>query len=544
MLSSNDPITHYKFSDLSLDVQRVELTRQGETIALPKLSYDLLVALVEAAPALLSQAELMTIVWPDRVIGDETLKQRVKLLRKSLGDDANEPLYIEAIRGQGYRLIPEVKAECYLKQAPSVMIDLSANDIFPNMLFKTFSPLWIRLSVAVFSICFIALITLSASQLYYGQKNDLETTSITKVDSNIGTQAHKLYMQGKNYYQRYRQRDNDIAIDFFVKAIVADSTYSKAYAGLSQAYSQKRYQFSGNKADLQAAIENAYLAISFDSHSAESYKALGAAYYVSGWLFKSIDAFLKAYHLDPKNKETLTSLAFIHSEQGRYPQALNWHKKALNVAPDYALAMVHYGLTLQRVGHDLLASSWLEKALVQKPDYVMARIHFARLLIKQQKYAQAKALLEQALQQNSKHQQLLTVMAELSYVQHDIENAQLYYAKASEQAQWVSSARIMSLLLKQNTSTESVLTLIDQLKALQLQGNEKPFIALGLAKAYEKLGNIQQAVRYFVQAVEQGLSIDHNVVLSPYLKAVRNDPTYLVLMDKQDKKLQLIESEN
>ena len=150
--TKSNKVTRYLIDDLNLDVQRGELTRNGEALTLPKLSYDLLVALAQAAPALLSQQELMQKVWPERVIGDETLKQRVKLLRKTLGDNASDPQYIEAVRGRGYRLIPQVTCECVIKRSPSVMLDLSANDLFPNLLSSSIHRWWRRASYIGFSL--------------------------------------------------------------------------------------------------------------------------------------------------------------------------------------------------------------------------------------------------------------------------------------------------------------------------------------------------------------------------------------------------------
>ena len=63
--TKSNKVTRYLIDDLNLDVQRGELTRNGEALTLPKLSYDLLVALAQAAPALLSQQELMQKVWPE-----------------------------------------------------------------------------------------------------------------------------------------------------------------------------------------------------------------------------------------------------------------------------------------------------------------------------------------------------------------------------------------------------------------------------------------------------------------------------------------------
>jgi TolB-like protein/DNA-binding winged helix-turn-helix (wHTH) protein/tetratricopeptide (TPR) repeat protein len=81
-------------------------------IRLSKLSFDFLEALVEAAPNLLTHDELVEAVWgPKRVVTPENLSQRLMLLRQALGDRAEAPRYIEAARGQGYRLIGEVEVE-------------------------------------------------------------------------------------------------------------------------------------------------------------------------------------------------------------------------------------------------------------------------------------------------------------------------------------------------------------------------------------------------------------------------------------------------
>lgn len=102
----------YTFADLELDIGRRQLSRKGSPVKLTKLSFQLLEALVEAAPNLLSQDELIDRVWgPRRVVSPNSLSQRMAILRQSLGDDANAPTYVEAVRGQGYRLIPDVQAQ-------------------------------------------------------------------------------------------------------------------------------------------------------------------------------------------------------------------------------------------------------------------------------------------------------------------------------------------------------------------------------------------------------------------------------------------------
>lgn len=98
----------YRVDDLIVDVARAQVTRAGVVLPLPGLSYDLLLALIEAAPSIVSTDELLTRVWGNVVVSPETVSQRVKLLRDAIGDNPREPRYVAGVRGRGYRLVPPV----------------------------------------------------------------------------------------------------------------------------------------------------------------------------------------------------------------------------------------------------------------------------------------------------------------------------------------------------------------------------------------------------------------------------------------------------
>jgi serine/threonine-protein kinase len=98
----------YRVDDLIIDLGRQRVTRGNEGIPLPGLSFDLLLALVRAAPNLLSNEQLMERVWPRLVVNSETVSQRVMLVRNALGDDPHTPRYIAGVRGRGYRVLPPV----------------------------------------------------------------------------------------------------------------------------------------------------------------------------------------------------------------------------------------------------------------------------------------------------------------------------------------------------------------------------------------------------------------------------------------------------
>jgi DNA-binding winged helix-turn-helix (wHTH) protein len=98
----------YLVGDLRVDVGQQRVTRADDEIPLPNLSFRLLVALIHAAPNVISNEMLMTNVWPGLIVSPETVDKRAKLLRDVLGDDAREPRYIAGVRSRGYRLVTSV----------------------------------------------------------------------------------------------------------------------------------------------------------------------------------------------------------------------------------------------------------------------------------------------------------------------------------------------------------------------------------------------------------------------------------------------------
>lgn len=116
----------YRVDDLIVDIARAQVTRHGVDLRLPRLSFDFLVALVQAAPRVASLDELMDRVWVGVVVSPETVSQRAKLLRDALGDDSRSPRYFTSVRGRGYRLIasvtPQVQPEESTQPLPGAAV--------------------------------------------------------------------------------------------------------------------------------------------------------------------------------------------------------------------------------------------------------------------------------------------------------------------------------------------------------------------------------------------------------------------------------------
>lgn len=161
----------YTLADLTIEVGPQRVTRAGTEIHLPRLSFDLLLALVRAAPNVLSNSDLMERVWKGLVVTPETVNQRAKLLRDALGDDPREPRYIEGLRSRGYRIIAPVVRSAAMPRVPAAIA--GANPDHPvGRAGATAEPTragtrigWVAVAAAVLAgLAFVALRPASAPQ--------------------------------------------------------------------------------------------------------------------------------------------------------------------------------------------------------------------------------------------------------------------------------------------------------------------------------------------------------------------------------------------
>lgn len=98
-----------RVADLLVDLERQTVRRGSELLELTVRSFRLLEVLIAHSPERVDKDQLISEVWDDTVVSDDTLAQRVRLLRQSLGDDGQKPRYVAAVRGRGYRLIPPLR---------------------------------------------------------------------------------------------------------------------------------------------------------------------------------------------------------------------------------------------------------------------------------------------------------------------------------------------------------------------------------------------------------------------------------------------------
>ncbi len=101
----------YRFGDFVLSPRRRVLTCAGRELPLIPRYFDLLVFLVEHRGDAVHRREIFDRVWNDVVVSDSALSQAIRTLRRTLGDDSREPIYIRTVSRHGYRFVGPVEEE-------------------------------------------------------------------------------------------------------------------------------------------------------------------------------------------------------------------------------------------------------------------------------------------------------------------------------------------------------------------------------------------------------------------------------------------------
>ena len=98
-----------KIGEWSVDPTSGEISSGGRVIKLDPLTMRLLLYFADKSGRVVSVQELLDAVWPNLVVTPQSVYNTVAQLRRTLGDLAEAPTYIENIPRRGYRLIAKVE---------------------------------------------------------------------------------------------------------------------------------------------------------------------------------------------------------------------------------------------------------------------------------------------------------------------------------------------------------------------------------------------------------------------------------------------------
>jgi DNA-binding winged helix-turn-helix (wHTH) protein/TolB-like protein/Tfp pilus assembly protein PilF len=109
MLTYTDLLKGFEFGPWMVLPERDLIRRGEEERHLEPLVMNVFVVLASHGGGVVTRDQLVEAVWEGRPQADEVITRCISALRRSLGDDARKPIYVETLQKRGYRVMQRVR---------------------------------------------------------------------------------------------------------------------------------------------------------------------------------------------------------------------------------------------------------------------------------------------------------------------------------------------------------------------------------------------------------------------------------------------------
>jgi DNA-binding winged helix-turn-helix (wHTH) protein/tetratricopeptide (TPR) repeat protein len=100
----------FRFADVTVREREFAIVKEGRLQQVEPKAFRVLLMLLRNPNKLIAKEELLTGVWGDTAVTENSLARNIALLRRLLGDDPREPRFIETVSSIGYRFLCPVEA--------------------------------------------------------------------------------------------------------------------------------------------------------------------------------------------------------------------------------------------------------------------------------------------------------------------------------------------------------------------------------------------------------------------------------------------------
>jgi DNA-binding SARP family transcriptional activator len=179
--------------------------------------------------------------------------------------------------------------------------------------------------------------------------------------------AWEAYHRGLWHMYKFTGPDNAHAEEFFRAAILQDTTFARAYAGLSFTHFQNAFLDLTPDRDRQIALafETAQRSIATDDQDPATHWALGRALWLRGESTESIGELARSVELSPNFALGHYTLGFVHAQQGDPKTAIgacNYSRELSPFDPLQFAMLASRALAHVRLDERAEAAEWSVKA--------------------------------------------------------------------------------------------------------------------------------------------------------------------------------------
>ena len=99
----------YRFADFVLDMDRRELRRGSQLVAIAPQVFDLLEYLIKNRNRVVSKDDLIAAIWDGRIVSETALSTRINVVRCAIDDSGEDQRFIRTLPRKGVRFVGSVQ---------------------------------------------------------------------------------------------------------------------------------------------------------------------------------------------------------------------------------------------------------------------------------------------------------------------------------------------------------------------------------------------------------------------------------------------------
>jgi len=214
---------------------------------------------------------------------------------------------------------------------------------------------------------------------------------------NVDPKAHEAYLLAKFHAEKINEADLAKAIDYYDQAIQIQPDYAAAYAGLSQAWSDRGIWGAKSFAEVEKPTRDAAMrALELDPMNADAHLGMASLHmnFDYDWVAAESEA-RRALELDPGSTEGYETYAWILEVLGRFDEMREKMVIAEQMDPVSANVQSNFGRMLYRARDFAEAERHLKKAIDLDPGSSSVYGRLGDVYVAMGRLSDAESVLEQ-----------------------------------------------------------------------------------------------------------------------------------------------------
>ena len=485
----------YQLVDLHIDINAQRVYRNNEVLDVGGLSFTFFAFLLTKGTTTVSFDEIVENVWAPAQVNNDTITQRVRLLRKALGDTEKQPKYIRSVRGIGYQLC----AQPLIHQSTRAVkgkVDIKLVAAFCAM------------------IAILGTITFYVNQDQRAQVNVVQSLYEERLE------------RAQHYLNQREQQDITRALDLLEKIELEGASDPKWLITKSFVLSTQVCRFGAPYQLTEEAENLAQQASLLNASSRLVAYAKAYAYDCRGNKLKAIEEYRNAASAEPEMHAGIySSLAYLLGESGMLAESLTIHRQLHDDQAKESFLYLQMARNYALLQHHELASHFYKLSFELYPENVFSNSAYPRFLFSQKRFEEVQEAIEK-VQLRPYHSDFLLLKADWYLRSNDKDRAQAALLEAIKMKPTLPFYQTLYQINQTLPRADLLTERLNIINAMEPSYKTSALVLFEKALIFKELGDDEASTTALINAISAGYLDKDFLSSSRLVSSIRDLPSF------------------